>query len=424
MMNNRQGSATDDEPLVAVDGISKKFCRELKRSLYYGFRDIAREAAGRRSEERVLRAGEFWAVRNVSMELRRGEALALVGTNGSGKTTLLRMIAGLIKPDAGRVRVRGRVAPLLAAGVGFQPVLTGRENIYANMAVLGLTKREIDERFEQVVDFAEVDSALDAPVRTYSSGMRARLGFACAIHVDPDILLLDEILGVGDIEFRAKCYRKLEELRARGVTFVVVAHNSEIILSICDRAVYLDRSRWVASGSADEIIARYERDLFVKGKESKESGFWKRAAKPPGESAGLDFTEIRFEGDGRETQPGPGDLAVFHIRVAAHQRVENAVLNVGIMGQNQLQLLYFSSRDQDRSYSFDLGESEVCLRLPGLSLKPGTYSAHLSIGCEGSLAFDTVANFRFSVRDDGIMRNFDKCQFYQKMDWGGEVLEV
>jgi lipopolysaccharide transport system ATP-binding protein len=167
--------------LLSVDHVSKRFCRSLRRSIGYGLLDIVQEVSGVRQESRSLRTGEFWALKDLSFSLKRGDSLGIVGPNGSGKTTLLRIISGLIKPDAGTVTVRGRVAPLLALGAGFSPVLTGRENAYVNMTILGLSPKQIHERFSEVVEFAEIGDALDAPVQTYSSGMVARLGFACAV---------------------------------------------------------------------------------------------------------------------------------------------------------------------------------------------------------------------------------------------------
>ncbi|MEL6502772.1 MAG: ABC transporter ATP-binding protein, partial [Cyanobacteria bacterium J06623_1] len=179
---------------------------------------------------------EFWALSDISFELKKGEALGLVGKNGSGKSTLLRIIAGLIKPDTGTVRVKGRIAPLIALGAGFNPILTGRENIYANMSILGLSKREIDERFAEVVEFAEIGEAINAPVRSYSSGMAARLGFASAIHTEPDIILIDEVLAVGDSKFKTKCYNKLHELRQKRKSFIMVSHSSHAIATVCESA--------------------------------------------------------------------------------------------------------------------------------------------------------------------------------------------
>ena len=167
------------DTLVTVEHVSKKFCRTLKRSLWYGVRDVGSELIGQNNGHKNLRKEEFWAVRDVSLQLRRGETLGLIGHNGAGKTTLLRMLNGLIKPDEGRIKVRGRMQALIALGAGFNPVLTGRENIYVNASVLGISKAEIDRRFDQIVDFSGIEEFIDMPVQSYSSGMTVRLGVFC-----------------------------------------------------------------------------------------------------------------------------------------------------------------------------------------------------------------------------------------------------
>ena len=216
-----------DDILVCVEGVGKKFCRDLKKSLWYGMKDIGAELLpGSRDLERhaTLRPGEFWAVDDVSFELRRGECLGLIGRNGAGKTTLLKMLNGLIKPDKGRIEIRGRVGALIALGAGFNPILTGRENIYVNGSVLGLRKREVDSKLEEIVEFAELAEFIDSPVQTYSSGMAVRLGFSIAAALEPDVLFVDEVLAVGDSAFRVKCYNKIMGLRERMAT-IFVSHS-------------------------------------------------------------------------------------------------------------------------------------------------------------------------------------------------------
>jgi len=194
------------ETLIRVENVSKKFCRSLKKSLWYGMRDLSKEVLGRRhGGDGELRPDEFWSVNDVSFELKRGECLGLIGPNGAGKSTLLKMLNGLIKPDQGRIEMRGRVGALIELGAGFNPILSGRENIYVNGSVLGLAKEEIDQKLDEIIEFSELDEFIDSPVQNYSSGMKVRLGFAVAAHMKPDILLIDEVLAVGDIGFRTKC---------------------------------------------------------------------------------------------------------------------------------------------------------------------------------------------------------------------------
>jgi len=245
------------EPLIRANEVGKKFCRDLKRSLRYGLTDLVSEAIGARRQSSALRPGEFWALQDICFELRRGESLGLIGPNGAGKTTLLRMLNGLIRPDTGRIEVRGRMQALIALGAGFNPILTGRENVYINGAVLGIPKREIDRRFDEIVDFSGVEEFIDAPVQSYSSGMAVRLGFAVAIHMDPDILLVDEVLAVGDLSFRARCSRKLGELKERGVPWILVSHDMGTIRNQTNRVMVLEHGRCSYIGPPDEAISLY-----------------------------------------------------------------------------------------------------------------------------------------------------------------------
>src|SRR5690606_23433800 len=246
-----------DEVLVRVENVSKKFCRDLKRSLWYGVKDILTEIYGSRKEQDHLRRNEFWAVKDVSFELRRGECLGLIGHNGAGKSTLLKMLNGLIKPDNGRITMHGRVGALIELGAGFNPILTGRENLYINGQILGFSKKEIDKKFEAIVDFAEVEKFIDTPIQNYSSGMKVRLGFAIASQMEPDVLLIDEVLAVGDIAFRIKCLNRLSELLSNSAV-IFVSHNMQQIAKICNTALLM-KSGTILGHSTDihQITEQY-----------------------------------------------------------------------------------------------------------------------------------------------------------------------
>ncbi len=202
-------------------------------------------------------SAEFWALRGVDFVAHPGDVVGIVGRNGSGKTTLLKTLAGILEPDRGRVQVRGKVGCLLSFGVGFNPNLSGRENIYLNGSILGLRRREIDERFERIVAFSELGNFIDAPVQTYSAGMRGRLGFSIAIHIDPDVLLLDEVLSVGDTAFRAKAGSILDRFRGEHKTVVLATHNMTLVHEMCTRALWLQDGRIAMAGRPDEIVAAY-----------------------------------------------------------------------------------------------------------------------------------------------------------------------
>ncbi|MCK8600203.1 ABC transporter ATP-binding protein [Desulfoferrobacter suflitae] len=246
------------DTLIKVENVSKKFCRSLKRSLRYGIQDLGNELIGRRhGGNGELREDEFWAVKDVSFEVKRGECLGLIGRNGAGKTTLLRMLNGLIKPDKGRIEMRGRVGALIALGAGFNPILTGRENIYVNGAVLGLSKKETGNKIEEIIDFAEIREFIDSPVQSYSAGMTVRLGFAVAAALDPHILLLDEVLAVGDVGFQAKCLNTLSDFRKKGTGFVLVSHNMHQISRYCDQLLYLKGGHVAHCGDVESGIKQF-----------------------------------------------------------------------------------------------------------------------------------------------------------------------
>ncbi len=207
---------------------------------------------------------DFWALRDVSFQVFPGETFCIVGENGSGKSTLLQMVAGILHPTSGDVVVRGRVAALLELGTGFNPEFSGRDNVYVNAAILGLSRKEIDARFPLIEEFAEIGEFIDQPVKTYSSGMAVRLAFAVAIHVDPEILLVDEALAVGDIYFRQRCLRKVHQLRARGVTILFVTHAMSEVKSIGDRAMWIEKGRVRELGSPDAVVSRYSAAMAEK----------------------------------------------------------------------------------------------------------------------------------------------------------------
>jgi lipopolysaccharide transport system ATP-binding protein len=200
---------------------------------------------------------DFWALRDLSFEVRRGETFCIVGENGSGKSTLLQMIAGIMQPTRGTVTVNGRVSALLELGAGFNPEFSGRDNVYLNGAILGFSAREMDRKYREITEFAEIGDFIDQPVKTYSSGMVVRLAFAVAIHVDPEILLVDEALAVGDIYFRQRCMRKVHELRSKGITILFVSHATGDIKALGDRALWLDHGRVAEIGTTEHVVSRY-----------------------------------------------------------------------------------------------------------------------------------------------------------------------
>lgn len=253
-----------DGTVIQVEKASKKFTRSIKRTMLYGSVDLFKSFVGVEPKTSTLRKGEFWSLRDISFELKKGETLGLIGNNGSGKSTLLRLLNGIFPPDKGKITVKGKIGALIAVGAGFHPHLSGRENIYLNGVILGMSKAEIDAKAESIIDFAEIGDFIDAPVSTYSSGMNVRLGFAIAIHADIDVLLADEVLAVGDLGFQLKCFNKIGELRKKGVSTILVAHNMHTISTFCTSLYLLDKGEGKYYSDVEEGISAYK-DEFLDG---------------------------------------------------------------------------------------------------------------------------------------------------------------
>ncbi|MEZ5143837.1 MAG: ABC transporter ATP-binding protein [Acidimicrobiales bacterium] len=282
-------------------------------------------------------AEEFWALKGVSLRLDPGDTVGLIGENGSGKSTLLKCIAGILPPTRGVVRTAGRTASMLELGAGFHGDLTGRENVYLNGSILGFSKRYVDKVFDELVDFAgpQVATAIDRPVRTYSSGMYLRLGFAVSVHLEPDVLIIDEVLAVGDAKFQKQCFDRIHELKRRGVTIAVVSHDLDTVASLCDRGIYLQQGDVVMDAGAIEVVDQYRRD--VTASQGGEVGRWEGGAVYG--SGAMAISDIHMV-----TQPGrdaitTGDRVAVQFEVEAAEAVENPVFGL-ILRANDGTYLY------------------------------------------------------------------------------------
>ena len=409
--------------VLALENVSKRFCRDLKRSLFYGVQDIAREVVGLSQHPDIVRKDEFWAVKDVNLELRSGDALGIVGINGCGKTTLMRIIAGLIKPTTGRVTVRGRLAPLLALGAGFNPVLTGRENIFANMSILGLTYEEIQERFDDVVAFSEIGYAIDAPVQTYSSGMVARLGFACAISTQPDILLLDEVLAVGDMNFRRKCLERLFEMRANGMSLVMVHHSPGILLSIAETALYLRKGRAIDFGEVTKVIQRYERDLVQDMPSSGQAGHDVVVEEGVIASSAAELVDVVVESETDNAMTSGRDAVI-----RAHFKVKKSITQLNFTAtifrlpsmesiksdtKPQPVVKMVSRRDGGSLSNVAIGEYEVRIELPAVGLRDGIYQVGLRLSSPPRIVLASRSSTSFLVSSDDVTPS----EYYQRRAW-------
>lgn len=237
---------------IRLDDVTKRFGRQ--RQLSVGMKELLLHP---RRSRRIVRAPDFVAIDGLRLDIRKGETFGVVGRNGAGKSTLLALICGVLRPTSGRLEVHGRVAPLLELGVGFVAELGARDNAELSGVMMGLLRREVRERMDSILAFAGLEHAADQPLRTFSSGMLARLGFAMAVHTDPDVLLVDEVLSVGDAEFQERCLRRVAELHREGVTIVFVSHDLEVVTAICDRVAWLEEGHLAALGPAQEVVDRY-----------------------------------------------------------------------------------------------------------------------------------------------------------------------
>ena len=334
------------DPLISFRGVAKSY------AIYDSPGDRLKELL---TFNRLNRHRDFWALREISFSVARAETFCIIGENGSGKSTLLQLIAGILQPTQGEAKVKGRVAALLELGSGFNPEFTGRDNVFLNAAILGLKQEEIEARYQQIIDFAEIGDFIHQPVKTYSSGMVVRLAFSVAIHVDPEILLVDEALAVGDIYFRQRCMRKVHELRSKGVTILFVSHAMGDVKAIGDRTMWLDQGVIRAIGGTDEVVTQYlaamaEKDaayLDLKPAARKPRGEKREAPEVVTTIPNMDHRH----GDGRAEIIGITVLDEFGqpvammepntriiVRVSARAKEEVAHPNVGFMLRNHLGL--------------------------------------------------------------------------------------
>lgn len=348
------------EPGVAIklEHVSKKYCKSLTRSMMYGLLDILRNFVGRSSHSERIRKGEFWAVDDVSFKVNKGEVLGIIGPNGSGKTTLMKMISGVVWPDKGRVSVRGRVGALIAVGAGFHPMLTGRENIYFNGAILGMSKREIEEKFEEIVEFADIGNFLDTPVKNYSSGMFVRLGFAVAAHCDQDVLLVDEVLSVGDGAFQAKCIKKMNEISEKGTTIVFVSHNLLTVGRFCNTGICLIDGKIVSSGEVNQVIHDYQR-IMLDMEENR--GLLSGIPGMPYCTKEVEITDVKY------FNPDSGDDDVFEcggpwgVRVewVSSKRIEGAIVQISILNADGIHLTVFGTHIDNFELDIERGPGSI-----------------------------------------------------------------
>lgn len=360
--------------VIQVDHVSKKFTVHKDKSL----------------KERVVNssrshryATEYWALKDVSLSVAAGESLGLAGANGSGKSTLLKVIGGILTPDSGEVRVRGRMAALLELGAGFHPDLTGRENIRLNASILGLSDEEIENQMDSIIEFSGIRDFIDTQVKFYSSGMYVRLAFSVAVHSDPDILLVDEVLAVGDEPFQRKCMEKIREFQAEGRSIILVSHSAEQIISVCDRAVVLDHGKIIAMGDARDAMSalreNYEEQILddlrnteIAANNGDASQQIKCTIAGVGVLAGVGNAE-------GPTVHRSGDTVKIAIDVDVSESLENYGVVLTINSANEIEVFGLDSKHMQMELPGIEKIGRITVTLPNLNLNDGDYTVSVAI---------------------------------------------
>jgi ABC-2 type transport system ATP-binding protein len=351
-----------------VSDVSKRFVLHNDKSLKERIVNVASSRKHR---------NEFWALQDINVDIALGSTVGLVGHNGSGKSTLLKVIGGIIQPTTGTVSRRGRLAALLELGAGFHPDLTGRDNVYLNAAILGLTRKETDRYFDEIVDFSGIESFIDTQVKFYSSGMYVRLAFAVAVHVDPDLLLVDEVLAVGDEPFQRKCMEKISQFQNEGRTIVLVSHSAEQVGSLCDRVIVLDGGTVQHDGDPGEGI-RILRSGYQAAREEVQ-------VKADGTRAPLAYEIASFDTEA-ETR-GDTTRLVAHLGVDINEPTEN--WGVGFSIENTLGLqLYNMTTFEEIKLPNTVGRHDLTFEIPDLRIGPGTYLVNIGLGNRAGQNFD------------------------------------
>ncbi|RXZ34073.1 ABC transporter ATP-binding protein [Oxalobacteraceae bacterium CAVE-383] len=357
---------------------------------YHTLRDTVTELfTGRKSAQQTKKG--FWALRDISFDLKQGEVLGIVGRNGAGKSTLLKLLSRITTPDEGKIQTRGRIGSLLEVGTGFHPELTGRENIFMNGVLLGMTQREVSRKFDEIVTFSGVEEFLDTPVKRYSSGMRVRLGFAVAAHLDPEILVVDEVLAVGDAEFQRKCLGRMNAVASEGRTVLFVSHQMEAIQSLCTRALWLQSGQIKLDGPAESVVLSY---LASTTKDAvSEIGLREdRSGEGKVRISGLRVT------DDENRPPSTGRSATIGFTFSSESPLQGVIIaRFAIRDSMDKVLALLTNESTNEELIYDgLTGSAVC-KIPKLPLMPGEYAADVSLWCNGYLQDKVNRAIAFTV---------------------------
>ena len=397
---------------ISVIGLSKRYLvgHDVRVSRRYAaLRDVvARSARNLARKTRDMFAGrdivqgdeveEFWALRNVSFEVKRGDRIGIVGRNGAGKSTLLKLLSRITEPTRGRIAICGRVASLLEVGTGFHPELTGRENIYLNGAILGMTRAEIRRKFDAIVTFAEVERFLDTPVKRYSSGMYVRLAFAVAAHIEPEILIVDEVLAVGDSQFQQKCIGKMRDVGQEGRTVLFVSHNMVAVKGLCTRAILLRDGELAMDSAVEPVLAEYQRRFSSVATGTLAS---RQDRRGDGRLRFVDFRVLGGDGQALGTISA-GQAVRFRIDYHATEPMRGLVIALNFYERDGEILLNFNTEDVGVMFDCGIGLGSVECSVPFFPLRAGSYMGNLFCTASGVVTDWVAPGFGVRVEDGDI----------------------
>ena len=400
----------EGDVVIRAEGLGKRYRIGSGRAAYGTLRDALAERL--RPGARAARSRQtLWALRDVAFEVRRGEVLGVIGRNGAGKSTLFKVLSRITPPTEGRVELRGRVGSLLEVGTGFHPELTGRENVYFNGAVLGMTRREIRARFDEIVAFAAVERFLDTPVKRYSSGMYLRLAFAVAAHLETEVLLVDEVLAVGDVAFQRKCLGKMGQASRGGRTVLMVSHNMAAVRGLCGRCLLIDGGRVVHSDTPDGAIRRYMEAIVA-----PPSGGDRAVV--ANEEWGIQLLGLDLVDSAGRAVPAlqVGQPAGFRLRVRSRKRVADVAVSMGIHSlATDARVAVFHSGYSGAALEFDAPGTDVTCLIPRVPFAPGAYTVVLKVLAGRS----TVFLLRSFITFDVIAGDFFGTGKLPDPEWGG-----
>ncbi|HKY99201.1 MAG TPA: ABC transporter ATP-binding protein [Gemmatimonadaceae bacterium] len=359
---------------ITTEGLGKRYeIGQRNREAYSTLRDTIANGIRLRTRDAPPATKEFWALRDVSFDVNQGDVVGIIGRNGAGKSTLLKLLSRITEPTTGRIRIRGRVASLLEVGTGFHPELTGRENIYLNGAILGMSRKEITAKFDEIVDFAEVEEFLETPVKRYSSGMYVRLAFAVAANLDPEVLIVDEVLAVGDSQFQRKCLGKMKDFStSEGRTVLFVSHSMASVRALCTSALWLDHGQVRLRGSSLDVIRAYLESSMEEAESTQSLEEIKRA---PGQGERLMITRVTLN-DGQSVQHG--ERLDVQIEYDLREPAPDVAFGVGFSSPEGVRMLSIDSDLGGERHDLAVPHSgSVRLSLPSLRLQPGRYGLDL-----------------------------------------------